>query len=48
MADFYRGLWSGNLRPAAALREARLALARKHRYRDPFYWGAFVLQGDWR
>jgi CHAT domain-containing protein len=48
MAAFYRGLWQENLRPAAALRKARLALARRHRFRDPTYWGAFVLQGDWR
>jgi CHAT domain-containing protein/Tfp pilus assembly protein PilF len=48
MAAFYRGLWIEGLRPAAALRQARLSLARQHRFRDPAYWGAFVLQGDWR
>ena len=48
MERFYRGLWVEGLRPAAALRQARLALAAEHRFRDPFYWGAFVLQGDWR
>ncbi len=48
MTAFYRGLWSEGLRPAAALRKARLSLARQHRFRDPAYWGAFVLQGDWR
>lgn len=48
MEGFYRGLWAAELRPADALRQARLALLHRHRYRDPFYWGAFVLQGDWR
>ena len=48
MESFYRGLWIEKLRPAAALRKARLALARQHRFRDPAYWGAFVLQGDWQ
>ncbi len=48
MAELYRGLWAEGLRPAAALREARLSLARQHRFRDPAYWGAFVLQGDWQ
>jgi CHAT domain-containing protein/Tfp pilus assembly protein PilF len=48
MARFYRGMWIEGLRPAAALRQARLSLARQHRFRDPSYWGAFVLQGDWR
>lgn len=48
MAELYRGMWAEGLRPAAALRKARLALARQHRFRDPSYWGAFVLQGDWQ
>ncbi|HEX4496835.1 MAG TPA: CHAT domain-containing tetratricopeptide repeat protein [Thermoanaerobaculia bacterium] len=48
MAMFYRAMWVDGLRPAAALRKARLALARQPRFRDPAYWGAFVLQGDWR
>lgn len=48
MAELYRGLWKEDLRPAAALRQARLSLSRQHRFRDPAYWGAFVLQGDWR
>jgi CHAT domain-containing protein/Tfp pilus assembly protein PilF len=48
MASFYRGLWIEGLRPAAALRKARLSLARQHRFRDPSYWGAFILQGDWQ
>ncbi|HEX3531013.1 MAG TPA: CHAT domain-containing tetratricopeptide repeat protein [Thermoanaerobaculia bacterium] len=47
MAAFYRAMWAEGLRPAAALRKARLALARQHRFRDPSYWGAFILQGDW-
>jgi CHAT domain-containing protein len=48
MTAFYRGLWAEGLRPAAALRKARLSLSRQHRFRDPSYWGAFVLQGDWQ
>ena len=48
MARFYRGMWVEGLRPAAALRQARRALAAERRFHDPFYWGAFVLQGDWR
>jgi CHAT domain-containing protein/Tfp pilus assembly protein PilF len=48
MARFYRAMWIDGLPPAAALRKARLALARQPRFRDPAYWGAFVFQGDWR
>jgi CHAT domain-containing protein len=34
--------------PAAALRSAQLALAADPRWRHPFFWGAFVLLGDWQ
>jgi CHAT domain-containing protein/tetratricopeptide (TPR) repeat protein len=48
MGKLYRGLWLQHLRPAAALRQARLAVAAERRYHDPFFWGGLVLQGDWR
>jgi CHAT domain-containing protein len=48
MSKLYEGLWRQRLPPAAALRQARLAVAAERRYHDPFYWGALVLQGDWR
>jgi CHAT domain-containing protein len=43
MVDFYHRILNGVPR-AYALREAQLELKRK--YPDPFYWGAFVCQGD--
>jgi hypothetical protein len=43
MEDFYRRLLAGEGR-AEALRQAQLAL--KAKYPDPFYWGAFICQGD--
>jgi CHAT domain-containing protein len=43
ICDFYRRLLAGRGR-AAALREAQLAM--KDKYSDPFYWGAFICQGD--
>jgi len=42
MQQFYRGLAHG-LKPAAALREAALAVRAK--YPHPFYWAAFVVTG---
>jgi CHAT domain-containing protein len=48
MTRFYRALLSEDLTPAAALRAAQLALREERRFRDPFYWAAFALQGDWR
>jgi CHAT domain-containing protein/tetratricopeptide (TPR) repeat protein len=48
MKRFYQGmLGPRKLRPAAALREAQLAVAKQKRWQDPYYWAAFVLQGEW-
>jgi CHAT domain-containing protein len=43
MADFYRRILSGQPRPDA-LRTAQLSLREK--YPHPFYWGAFICQGE--
>ncbi len=48
MKRFYRGMLSEHLPPAAALRSAQLSLRGERRFRDPFFWAAFTLQGDWR
>lgn len=50
MDRFYRRLLRGGrqLRPAAALREAQLELRREPELRDPYYWAAFAVYGDWR
>src|SRR5215203_5663160 len=47
MTRFYRALWIDGLRPAAALRAAQLSLRGERRWRDPYYWAGFVLEGDW-
>jgi CHAT domain-containing protein len=47
MARFYRALWQEGLPPAAALRSAQLSLRRERRWRDPYFWAGFVLQGAW-
>jgi CHAT domain-containing protein/tetratricopeptide (TPR) repeat protein len=43
MVDFYQRILAGQPR-AEALRQAQLALKEKHP--DPYYWGAFICQGD--
>lgn len=43
MEDFYTRLLQGQPR-AEALRAAQLAM--KARHSDPFYWGAFICQGE--
>ena len=47
MREFYQALLVWGRPPAAALREAQLALRSRERWRDPFYWAGFVLQGEW-
>jgi CHAT domain-containing protein len=49
MKLFYEGmLGSQKLRPAAALREAQKQMWQRDPNGSPFYWAAFVLQGEWR
>jgi len=48
MKRFYEGMLIRGLTASAALRDAQLALRRDRRWSDPYYWGAFVLQGEWR
>ena len=43
MEDFYRRILAGEPR-AEALRNAQLAM--KAKYPDPFFWGAFICQGN--
>jgi CHAT domain-containing protein len=43
MEDFYRRILTGQPR-ADALRDAQFAVRQK--YPDPFYWGAFICQGN--
>ncbi|MDT5294495.1 MAG: hypothetical protein QOJ76_1375, partial [Acidobacteriota bacterium] len=47
MARFYKGMLGIEGRtPAAALRAAQLALWRQKQWQAPYYWSAFVLQGE--
>jgi CHAT domain-containing protein len=48
MKGFYRGVLQEKLAPAAALRAAQVEMLRKRHWQSPYYWGAFVLQGEWR
>ena len=48
MERFYRGMLGEHLTPAAALRAAQCSLRREERWRAPYYWAGFVLEGDWR
>jgi CHAT domain-containing protein/Tfp pilus assembly protein PilF len=47
MKQFYAGMFQKGLTPAAALREAQLALRSHKRWESPYYWAAFVMQGEY-
>lgn len=46
MMRFYRGYVKEKLSAAEALRRAQLSMLKERRWRDPFFWAAFQLQGD--
>jgi CHAT domain-containing protein/Tfp pilus assembly protein PilF len=48
MSRLYKGILKDGLRPTAALRAAQLELWRQKQWQSPYYWAAFVQQGEWR
>ncbi len=48
MIAFYRGLLKEGLRPPAALRAAQIEILKQQKWQSPYYWAAFVLQGEWQ
>jgi CHAT domain-containing protein len=48
MAAFYQKLLKEKLTPAAALRQAQMAMMKDKQWSAPYYWAAFVQQGEWK
>jgi CHAT domain-containing protein/Tfp pilus assembly protein PilF len=48
MTHFYKAMLEQNLPPAAALRAAQLKMQQDPKWRSPYYWAAFTLQGEWK
>lgn len=48
MEHLYRHLDEPDTSAATALHLAQQALVATERWSDPYFWGAFTLQGDWR
>jgi CHAT domain-containing protein/tetratricopeptide (TPR) repeat protein len=48
MTRFYRSLLRDGQSPSAALRAAQVSLGKDPRWRAPYYWAGFILQGEWR
>lgn len=47
MTRFYEQLRQPKITKAEALRQAQINLIRQTDFRDPFFWSAFVLVGNW-
>src|SRR5205085_9833483 len=47
MKRFYAGMFTQGLTPAAALRQAQLEMWQSRRWHEPYYWAAFVIQGQY-
>ena len=48
MQRFYRGMLREKQSPSAALRKAQAEMWQQKQWQSPYYWAAFVLQGEWR
>jgi CHAT domain-containing protein len=46
MTRFYSGLLLRKQPPIAALRAAQVSLLKDKRWKSPYYWAAFTLQGE--
>ncbi len=50
MSKFYSAILKKGLKPSAALRQAQLEMWQdpQSQWKAPYYWSAFVLQGEWQ
>jgi CHAT domain-containing protein len=48
MQKFYQKMLQQKLTPAAALRTAQLEMMQQEKWKSPYYWAAFTLQGEWK
>lgn len=48
MARFYQKMLKQEQTPAAALRAAQIEMRKQKQWQSPYFWAAFVLQGEWQ
>jgi len=48
MKKFYQQMLDKKLNPVAALRAAQLEMWKTQQWKSPYYWAAFVVQGEWK
>ena len=47
MRQFYQEMLQQGKTPATALREAQIKMWQTQEWRNPYYWAAFTIQGEW-
>ena len=48
MEIFYGELLNSDATPTSAMRVAQLKIRENPRWSDPYFWAAFIVQGDWQ
>jgi CHAT domain-containing protein len=48
MTRLYSDMLKSKKTPPASLRAAQVAMLRTKEWNSPYYWAAFVMQGEWR
>ncbi len=47
MEKFYQKMLNDRQNPVAALRAAQLEMWQTEQWQAPYYWAAFIVQGEW-
>lgn len=48
LTEFYKNLYFQKMSATDALRHAQATLSKNPKFSHPYFWGAFVLYGEWR
>ncbi|MEA5504706.1 CHAT domain-containing tetratricopeptide repeat protein [Halotia wernerae UHCC 0503] len=48
MQEFYKQMLQQGKSPNVALRDAQLKMWQQNEWRNPYFWSAFISQGEWR
>ncbi|UKO99721.1 CHAT domain-containing tetratricopeptide repeat protein [Nostoc sp. UHCC 0870] len=48
MQEFYQQMLQQDKSPNIALRDAQLKMWQQDKWRNPYFWSAFIFQGEWR
>ena len=48
MTKYYQQMLDKGVNPVAALRAAQLEMMKTEQWKAPYYWAAFMVQGEWR